>query len=107
MSFSVGSMWLIERQGAPDQTIRVVESNPPNFSAEYVGIDNRSRFTGEVCTRQVAMLSLRQQHDELRYTAFHIGSRQGEQDEYVGAYGDVANGFSGRFRLILIPSGSS
>ena len=107
MSFPVGSKWLIERQGGDDQTISVTESNPPHFSAKYVGIANDSTFTGEVCTRQVDMLSLRQQHDELRYTAFHIGSRQGERDEFVGAYGDVANGYSGRFRLVLIPAGSS
>jgi|GraSoiStandDraft_16_1057320.scaffolds.fasta_scaffold1184174_1 hypothetical protein len=77
MSLPVNSEWLIERHGANDQIIRVTDSNPFNFSSVFVGIDNSSDFA-----------------------AFDIGSRQGERDEYVGAWGDVANGFSGRFRLV-------
>jgi hypothetical protein len=104
MSLPVDSEWLIERQGAPDHVIRVTASNPPNFSAVYVDIpENHSDFTGEVRTRQNTMISLRQHHDEVGYYAFHIGSRHAEQDEYVGSWGDVANGHSGRFRLVRQP----
>jgi hypothetical protein len=90
----------MERQGAPNNSIKVTASTPPHFSAVFVGIDNPSQFSGEVRTRQQTALSLTQQEDGVGFTAFHIGSRQGELDEYVGAYADVANGFSGRFRMV-------
>jgi|SRR5256885_4356463 hypothetical protein len=101
MSLPIDSKWLIERQGAPDHIIRVTASNSHNFSAVYQDIpENHGEFTGEVRTRQTTMMSLRLHHEGFGYTAFHIGSRQGEQDEYVGSWGDVANGHSGRFRLL-------
>lgn len=101
MSLPVSSKWVIERQGAPEHVIRVIASDSANFTAVYDDIpENRSEFTGEVRTRQQTMISLRQHEDEVKYYAFHIGSRQGEQDEYIGSWGDVANGHSGRFRFL-------
>ncbi|MFL6071920.1 MAG: hypothetical protein ACJ73S_00705 [Mycobacteriales bacterium] len=104
MSLPIDSKWLIERQGAPDHVIRVIASDSPEFTAVYDDLpDNGSEFTGEVRTRQQTMISLRQRDDTVGYYAFHIGSRQGEQNEYLGSWGDVANGHSGRFRLLRQP----
>jgi hypothetical protein len=102
MSLPVDSEWLIERESAPSYTILVTSSNPPYFSARYVRIDppNDSDFTGEVRSRQATVLSLGQHEETVKYAAFHIGTRQGDKDEYVGSWHDVAHGHSGRFRLV-------
>jgi hypothetical protein len=103
MSLPVDSEWRIERESAHTETIKVTTSSGPRFSAVYLEIDppNTSEFTGEVRTREATVLSLRQHFDgNPQYTAFHVGSRQGERDEYVGAWHDVAHGHSGRFRLV-------
>jgi len=106
MSLPVDSRWDLIRQGAPDHTIVVTESAPPNFKAKFgepvPGAKDPNVFTGEVRTRQHTVLSLREHSDEVNYTAFHLGAK-GERDEYAGFYCDVANGVSGTFRLVRRP----
>jgi hypothetical protein len=101
MSLPLGSQWTIIRQGANEHIIAVTGSESPNFTAEFVDLpENHSVFTGEVRTREVTVMNLRQRADDVNYSAFHIGARQGELDEYAGFYCDVANGVSGTFRLV-------
>lgn len=104
MSLPLNSQWDIIRQGAVDHTIIVTESEPPNFKAKFgepvPNIEDLNVFTGEVRSRQVTVMLLRQRSDEVNYTAYHIGARKEEQDEYAGFYCDVANGVSGTFRLV-------
>jgi hypothetical protein len=100
MSLPVGSEWFIERESAKPETIKVVTSNPPHFTAKYVSIENPSEFTGEVRSRQATVLDLRQRGEATDYSAFHVATRQGEKDEYLGSWHDVAHGHSGSFRLV-------
>jgi hypothetical protein len=101
MSLPVGSEWRIERESANTQTITITQSTAPTFTAKYVDLpENDSEFSGEIQTREATVLDLRQHGKKTRYTAFHVGTRQGDKDEYVGSWHDVAHGFSGKFRLV-------
>lgn len=101
MSLPIGSEWRIERESASTRTITVTGSEGATFTAKYVNLpDNDSVFTGEIQTREETVLNLRQHGATTHYYAFHVGTREGDQDEYVGSWHDVAHGFSGTFRLI-------
>lgn len=101
MPLPVDSEWIIKRESAPQQVIKITASDATTFSAVYLDIDNPSKFTGEVRTRALTIMSLRQHAEGTNYTAFHVGARQGSLDEYVGSWWDVAHGFSGTFNLSL------
>jgi hypothetical protein len=101
MPLPVDSEWVITRESAPQHVIKITASDATTFSAIYLDIDNPSKFTGEVRTRDFTVMSLRQRADETNYSAFHVGARRGSLDEYVGSWWDVAHGFSGTFKLAL------
>jgi hypothetical protein len=103
MSLPINSEWRVEAESASTRTIVVTKSETHTFTAEYVEpAPHGGIFTGEVRTRtgEKTVLSLRLRGEETDYTAFFVGTREGDEDKYVGSWHDVAHGFSGKFRLI-------
>jgi hypothetical protein len=99
MSLEPGSEWRIHRDSVPDQVIKITGNDDERFTAEYVGIDNPSEFTGEVWARHTKVINIKQHDHTTSYVAFCSGLRDGtNNNRYEGNWFDNA-GNSGTFRL--------
>ena len=101
MSFPIGSVWLIERQGAAKQKIKITGTSGAGFTAQYIGINNDSVFTGELWARETQAVSIKQHSQDTGYVSFQIGTLKSMNGTnfYQGTWCDVTGAHSGTFRL--------
>jgi hypothetical protein len=103
MSFPIGTVLQIKRDGAEIHEIKVTNADEVTFTAVYVDAPgNTSVFTGEIWARQNKVLSLRQHDQNNGYVAFHVAigkTNNWGNEYYLGSWYDVAGHHGLRFEL--------
>jgi hypothetical protein len=114
MVFQTGSKWKLDRPGGNPNptTIEITESSPTQhgerFTAKYVDpANNPSEFVGETWTRQVTLLSLKQDDPPPGhppghfYVAFQTATLVANSNppNFVGSWSDVAGTNDAKFHM--------